>query len=188
MSDECKKAYLNIEREIDAARRLPRNVFRAQWGRFYLFDPDWMFEGAFVPKVSSLLDIEGAQCACIVNLDLDKGVDNCASKFLIDRHSTKDEFQNLLRGTNANDGWVYNMDRFGCVSEKALWCIYCERPSELAVLGIKQGMQYETYGPVLESLCAGRVSDVANGVAAYEFCSHSLSREWQEEILKEYGV
>lgn len=183
---ECLQASENLARTIDVENRFPNYVFRGTWDRFYLFGSDWIFEGAFMDKVSSLLGVEGSTCACLVNLDCE--IDDASRMFLIDHGTTATTYQDLLRGTGPNDGWIYAMDRFACISDQGMWCIYCERQNELAVIGFRQGVSCERYKSVLESVHAGRVADVVAGRTDYELSAHVISREWRKQILRLYGV
>lgn len=81
-------------------------------GGFHLFDSDWMFEAAFVEKVIALLAIERASCACLVNLDRESGSEQAS--FVVDERTTRDPYRDRLRGFGPGDGWLYEMNRFGC--------------------------------------------------------------------------
>jgi hypothetical protein len=183
-SHECLEASEKLVGAIDVGSRFPSNVYRGVWSDFYLFDPDWMFEGAFVDKVSSLLAFEGATCACLANLDSDVG--DTSSAFFIDSGITADVYQCRLQGTSPGNGWIYAMGRFACISNKGTWCIYCERQNELAVIGFGQDALCEDFKSVLETVCAGRVADVLAGRADYELSDHVASRDWRREILRQY--
>lgn len=184
-SQACLKAFENIAVALDAKVRLPKRVFRDGWADFHLFNSDWIFEGEFVERVLSMLAIEGASCACLLNLDREAS-DNEA-QFMIHGRTTVEAFQARLRGTGLGDGWVYDIDRFGCTSNKGSWGIYCERPSELAVIGFRLSGSYQQYDAVLESLHAGRVASVATGRAAFELSDQVISGEWKDEIVRYYG-
>jgi hypothetical protein len=185
-SSGCSKASENLTKVIDVESRFPNYVFHELWCDFHLFDSDWIFEGAFVDKVLSMLDAEGSSCACLVNLDRD--MDDALRVFVIDSSATAAAYQRLLRGSGSADGWIYAMDRFACISDKGTWCIYSERQNELAIIGFMQGTSGEMYRSVLEVLHAGRVADVLAGHADYEPSAHVVSREWRDEILKRYGA
>lgn len=185
-SSECLRASENLEGAIDLSNQLPNNVFVGAWKNFYLFDSDWIFEGAFVEKISSMLDAEGSSCACLMNLD--HNMDHVSRKFIVDRVTTAAAYQSLLRGTGPTDGWIYAMDRFACISDKGGWCIYCERQNELAVIGFRQGVSCERFKSVLESVHAGCVADVLAGRADYELSAHVISHEWKDKILAQYGA
>jgi hypothetical protein len=179
---KCPRAYSNLEAAIDRNARLPRNVFRSGWANFYLFNSDWMFEGAFIEKVRTMLQHEGANCACIVNLDRDAGA--APATFAIETSTTVQEYQRRLAGAGPGDGWVYDMDRFGWTSDTGTWCIYCERASELAIVGFRVEAMQEQYQFVLALLHASRVASVGASPSRFEFAAHSISRAWQVEIVQ----
>jgi hypothetical protein len=183
-SEHCQRAQANLLSAIDGKSRLPKNVFRPGWGTFYLFNSDWMFEGAFVEKVRMLLKHEGASCACIINLDRDIGV--APYSFAIDDSTAAQDYQRRLVGVGPGDGWVYDMDRFGCTSDIGMWCIYCERASELAIIGFRAEALQERHEFVLATLHASRISSVGASPSRFEFSSHSMSTEWQAEIMRNY--
>lgn len=182
--EQYRRAHSNLEAAIDRTTRLPKNVFKPGWGAFHLFNSDWMFEGAFVDKVRRMLQQEGSTCACIVNLDRD-GCDALAA-FAIEGSTTVQDYQRRLAGAGPGDGWVYDMDRFGCTSDSGTWFIYCERVSELAIVGFRAEALQERHQFVLAALHASRVSSTSASPSRFEFASHSISRAWQAEIIQNY--
>jgi hypothetical protein len=182
--EQCRRAHTNLDAAIDRTARLPTNVFKPGWGSFYLFNSDWMFEGAFVEKVRTMLQQEGANCACIANVDHDLGTTLAA--FAINDSTTTQDYQRRLAGAGPGDGWVYDIARFGCTSDIGSWCIYCERASELAIVGFRAEALQERHQFVLASLHASRVSSTGAKPGRFEFASHSISPEWQAEIMRNY--
>ena len=184
-SQGCLQASENLGRAIDVESRFPDLIFRESWNGFYFFDSDWIFESSFVDKISSMLDTEESSCVRLVNLDRD--MDDATRTFVIDRSTTAATYQNLLRGMGPTDGWIHAMDRFACISDKGMWCIYCERQNELAVIGFQQSITREGYKSILESVHAGRITDVVAGRADYELSAHVISREWKDRLLVQYA-
>jgi hypothetical protein len=182
--EHFQRSQSNLLAAIDSEARLPKNVFRPGWGSFCLFDSDWMFEGAFVEKVRLLQGHEGASCACIINLDRDRC--DAPYSFAIDERTSVQDYERRLAGVGPGDGWVYDIDRFGCTSDIGTWCIYCERASELAIIGFRGVALQERYHFLLAALHASRVSSVGASPIRFEFSSHSISREWQAEIVRNY--
>ncbi len=162
----CSAAFRNLAAALEIDKRLPEYVLRGEWAGFHLFDSDRMFEAAFVEKVIALLAIEGASCACLVNLDRESGSEQAS--FVVDERTTRDPYRDRLRGFGPGDGWLYEMNRFGCVSDKGSWCIYRERPSGLTIIGFRRSFAHEAFKPVPESLHAGRAASVVAGSASYE--------------------
>lgn len=183
--DECPRAPANLEAAIDRSNRLPKNVFSPDWVDFHVFDSDWIFEGAFVEKARAMLHHEGANCACIV--DLDRDAKTALATFVIDMDTTIQEYQRRLSGVGFGDGWIYDISRFGCTSDVGSWCIYCERASELAIIGFRVGTMLNKYQFILASLRARKVTSVGGNSSRYEFLSHSISSAWKDEIARNYG-
>jgi hypothetical protein len=183
-NEACKKAVGNLAVGLDARVGFPGRVLSGKWVDCHLFNSDWIFEGAFVDKVRSMLATEGALCACLANLDRESS--DRAAHFMIHDQTTAEEFKGCLQGDGPEDGWIYDLGRFGCVSDRGSWCIYCERDSELAVIGFISDELCHQYDAVLKSLHAGRVAAVVAGRADFELSSHVISAEWKEELARHY--
>jgi hypothetical protein len=143
-----------------------------------------MFEGAFVEKVRMMLQREGSTCGCIANLDRYAVV--APAVFAIDEATTAQDYQRRLAGTGPDDGWVYDIGRFGCTSDVGSWCIYCERASELAIIGFRAEALPEQHEFLLASLHASRTESVGANPNRFDFAAHSISRAWQRELLQNY--
>jgi hypothetical protein len=183
---ECAKALSNIGHSLDEARRFPRNVFRGQWST-YFFDSDRIFDGGFVEQVKGLLDIEGGVCACLINLDCTAEADRDDHVLFIERSTAPDIYRGLLRGAHPGRGWIHDMGRFACSSDLCQWLIYCERASEIAVIGIRSGASVERYAPLLSQLNAAQIAEAIGKPLSYGFSSEALSSQWRSELLKDYG-
>ncbi|HNP34892.1 MAG TPA: hypothetical protein PKK10_03470 [Woeseiaceae bacterium] len=146
-----------------------------------------MFDAAFVGHVKALLEIEGATCACLANMDASVDDDLRKSRFFIDRTTTPDSYQLLLRGTNPGVGWIYDIDRFGCSSEASEWCMYCERSSEIAIIAFRCDVSLERYVPVIKSFKAVHIAEALKQQLAYGFSSQALAAAWRSELLAEYA-
>jgi hypothetical protein len=187
ISSECESALLNVEKCLAPDVRFPRNVFVGQWDQFFFFDSDLLFDSAFVDQVKTLLDIEGAACACLVNLDISTETAGGNRQFFIDRGTTPSSYKDLLRGEHPGQGWIYDIGRFGCVSDLRQWAIYCERNSEIATIAIRSQSAIDRYGLFLSRLNAMRVTDAVSKPISYGFSPEALSAEWRNVLLQEYG-
>jgi hypothetical protein len=181
----CQKALANLSRSLDASRRFPENVFSGKWGGFLFFDSDWIFEGPFVEVAKTLVEIEGGQCACISNLDEAAGADR--SSFFIDQKIAGQDFQSFLQGPRIGDGWIYGVDRFGCISDVGQWCIYCERRNEIAVIAVRESRAVEKCGAAIAQFKAMPIDQAIALPLSYGFSERALSAEWRTELLKQYA-
>jgi len=187
MRNECLNALSNLSKTIDAGRRFPRNVFLGPWSDFLFFDSDWLFDARFVEQVKSLLDIEGGTCACLANLDQITDGDQDRHLLFIDGSTTQNAYRLLLKGETSGSGWIHDMDRFACVSDVSQWCIYCERASEIAVIGFQTDISVERYMLVVAQLKAARIAEAAWHDLFYGFSAQALSAQWRSELLQEYA-
>lgn len=186
LKQACAKATDNVTRQIYHDRQFPRNVFGAQWYQFFFFDSDWMFEAEFVGYVKSFLESEGATCACLTNIDAAKHGERLESRFLIDRTTSPEEYQSLLKGAGPGTGWIYDIDRYGCASDVCEWYIYCERRSEIGVIAIRRDVSPERYIPVIAQFKAVSLREAIEKPLTYGFSPRALSEGWRRELLAEY--
>ena len=175
----------NLGEAIDGQRHCPENVFKENWGTFSVFHADWIFEGAFVEKVLSLLREEGSSIACLVYLAADAASSRPA--FAFDRESTAAAFESALRGAGPQDGLSYAIQRFACISDRGLWCIYCERQNELALFGRRRESSRDAFEAFLCSVSARRIADVASGAEDFGFSEVEISDEWRAQLLRAYS-
>jgi len=183
LSGECAQALANIRHLLDESRWFPEYVFRGQWSRFFFFDSDWMFDPAFVERVQTLLKIDGGKCVCIANFD--RTVRRDDRLFFIDRHTPPVAYRELLCGAPPSEGWFTDIGRFGCCSDADDWCMYSERASEIAVIGIRSAARVEQIRPVLTQFHAAPLAEAIADPPSYGF--EVLSPQWRTELLKQYG-
>lgn len=182
------QALLNIQECLSSRLRFPRNVFVGSWDHYSFFDSDRVFDGSFVDQVKTLLDIEGATCACLVKLDAATETEADDRRFFIERGTTPESYMRLLAGEHTAQGWIFDFGRFGCASELSQWAIYCERNNEIATIAIKSNSMFEHYRLPLARLKASRISDAVSKPSSYGFSPEALSTEWRTVLLKESDV
>jgi hypothetical protein len=186
--DICARAQTKLG-GIDVTRRFPRNVFVGDWADFFFFDSDWMFDTVFVQIVKSLLEVEHAACACLANLDTPQNGDRGEGRvFFLTRETTGETYGSLLKGTGAGNGWIYDIDRFGCTSDVGDWCMYCERNNEIAVVAIRRNVAVGSYVSVLAKCKAMRIDDAIRQNHSYGFSEKALAPQWCSEFLQEYAA
>jgi hypothetical protein len=169
---------------IHLSKRLPENVFRSGWRDFHLFDSDWIFEQGFLKIVITLLDLEGSQCAYLV--DLDHSDLTSEPMLLIDRKTTIQDYEQQLLGRQLGDGWLYNTSRFCCTSDMHTWSIYLERSSEIAIIGFNATTSQEQFKSIFDLVKASKVSSIGASSTGYEFSRHLISSQWEAEIKNNY--
>ena len=184
----AERALANLSASIDVNHRFPMKVFIGEWSGFYFFDSEWIFDAQFIEIARELLKIEGAQCACLVDLDMPTGLEE--SSFFIEGTVTSLEFQSFLSGssTAAGVGWVHSVDRFGGTSDGGKWCIYCEKRNEIAVIAIRCNDAQEKYLPALAQFRALPIDQAISRPLSYGFTERALSSDWRDELLKQYKM
>jgi hypothetical protein len=184
----CVKAARNLAEQIDANARFPLNVFRPTWGKFLFFDSDWMFDSGFVDLVKSLLIVEGAECACLTNLDMTAGLAGQGNTIYIELGTTPANYLSQLRGAIPGAGWIHGIDRFGCTSNICEWTMYCERASEIAVIAIRDQVPVERYVRQISMLKAAPLAQAFEQPLAYGFTGTAMSAAWRDKLLVEYAT
>jgi hypothetical protein len=187
ISSVCGRAVLNVKKCLAPEFRFPRNVFVGRWDQFFFFDADRIFDSAFVDHVKTLLAIEGAACACLVNLDASTETADGDRQFFIDSNTTVSSYKDLLRGHQPGEGWIHDIGRFGCASDLCQWAIYCERNNEIAAIAIQSQPAFDRYRLLLSRLKATGVTDAVSKPMSYGFSPEALSREWRDLLIREYG-
>jgi hypothetical protein len=181
------QAISNVYNIISSDARFPKAVFTIDNARFFFFDSDWLFDSEFVGLVRQLLDIENAQCTCVIDLDAHKGTFGSKdSAIVIDRTSNGLNYIIQLKGSGPEDGWIYSVNRFGCASNVGNWCIYCERASELAVIALRESVRFENYDDILQRLKAMPIEKAITNSLCYGFSQRALSSEWRDQLLSNY--
>jgi hypothetical protein len=129
-NDGCHEARENVSTRVKPDCRFPRNIFAGDWSDFSFFDSDWMTQPDFVDHVKAFLDVDGAQCACLWNLDSE--VPNEPRFFFVRQQTTSKEYRAPLRGKTPGYGWLDAMERIACASASSAWCMYCEPNNDIS--------------------------------------------------------
>jgi hypothetical protein len=182
---ECAAAQQQLSTALRASSRFPNNVFAGDWIGYLFFDSDWIFESGFVAKAIMLLDSEGGSCARLSNLDR---ADEDGAVFSIDHSTTSDDYQRLLHEGVSGLRWNFTIDRFACISDLGRWCIYCERPNEIAVMAFRPGARLERYAQVVGALRAAPIEAAIGQSISWGFSARGLSPLWRTELLRHYGT
>lgn len=188
MSDRNQElALLNLSGSIDVEQHFPGKVFRGAWNTFLFFDPDRLFEASFAEVARSLIDGVGGSCVCMCNLDEAARISSFerASIFL-NRGTDPQEYKLRLLGTGPADGWLYAMERYGCVGDTGGWSIYCEKNNEIAVMAVRPSVTLDCLGPVVERLKAQPIGKALDNGTSYGLSARALSSEWRSKLMLNY--
>jgi hypothetical protein len=112
-----QRAFHNSIGALRLDRTFPLNVFRENWHDFHFFESDSLFEPTFIAVMNALLDNEGSQICCLINLGatVQKDYSNPPARYL-DRPTDSAQYMSMLRGNGSPDAWLYLVDRYviGC--------------------------------------------------------------------------
>lgn len=182
-----ERAAKNLASTLATDRRFPANVFQGSWFTFFFFDPDLLFEPQFVERLRILLTTENGSAVCMRNLDIPtvEGRSGQGSLFL-NRETTGETYLAKLQDTGPASGWLYRMDRYGCMSDVGKWCIYCERNNEIAVIAIRQGGV--SVSALEKHLHALPIERAIEKPASYGLSAGGLPLDWLNRLLKEYAT
>lgn len=187
LQPSCIAALENTRSLVRADRSFPGNVFVGPWHEFLFFDSDWIKDPEFVRTVQSLLRVEGATCACLLKLDSGTGLEDQVRQLFIQEETETGAYQRLLAGKGPEDGWVYDIARYCCASDKAEWCLYCEEASEIGVVAFREAEPFAMYGPAIAELHAVHLDDAIAGPVSYGLSERGLSPAWRTELRRQYG-
>jgi hypothetical protein len=176
-------AFRNVRLALHTGRRLPQQVFTEGWGNFEFFDSDWMRVQEFIQTIQRLLNIEGGQEACLVNLDYrDNGIGPHA--FRIDLATT--EWRSALDGPLGID-WFTSMARLGASSDAGGWCAYCEPTEEIGVMAFRFPELHERVRSVLKTLHALPISAKIAAADCYAFSNVASNPQYFASLVSSYA-
>ncbi|WP_309853863.1 hypothetical protein [Caballeronia sp. LZ003] len=181
-------AVANLKQALDFDALLPKSVFSAAWGTFRFFESDRMFESNFVEIVRTLLAVESAKLACMINVDGSNELKtDVVDALFIDGGSGEHDYDDALREGGPQRGWLFDVDRYACSSEKGAWCIYCEKSNEVAVLSLRNSADLTKYERALQQLDSRPVSDLLGAGYSDRFPFNRLVSEWRDGLVRHYG-
>ncbi|WP_250526571.1 hypothetical protein [Caballeronia sp. GAWG2-1] len=181
-------AVANLKQALDFDALLPNSVFSAAWGIFRFFESHRMFESNFVEIVRTLLAVESAKLACMINVDRSNELKtDVVDALFIDGDSGEHDYNDALREGGPQGGWLFDVDRYACSSEKGAWCIYCEKSNEVAVLALRNSADLMKYERALQQLDARPVSDLLGVEYSDRFPFNRLVSEWRDGLARHYG-
>jgi hypothetical protein len=183
-----RQSFYNVVGALRLTRFFPANVFSGIWSSFLFFQSDRMFAAGFAEVVGDFLRAENSSVCCLLNLSeaVSLEFENAAAVYL-DGMITKADYQACLRGGGPATGWLYSMGRYGCASNKGEWDIYCEKDSDIAVVGLRNPNGLKKFRPAIQKLQAAPIEAVQNGELAALFPFSHMSPEWHRGLTLNYG-
>ncbi|MBB3973610.1 hypothetical protein [Hansschlegelia beijingensis] len=171
-----------VDESIDRERKLPDQVFTGRWRAFLIFASDNMFSKDFVALIKEVIRLENAECVALVNLSRDAPFQR--SVIAIDGRTSPDKYMASLREGGPSNGWIYDVERYGCASDSGAWAIYAERLNDVAVLGFRSVDSRSPLATIFASLCAATVdkyddSDSTSIIGA-------PGSDWRSAMLSNY--
>jgi hypothetical protein len=183
---QCGEGALrNLRLGLTPEKRLPDKLFARDWSHFRLFNSDEIFVVDFVDKVRMLLQIEGAGCACMANLDVNFSSPQ-RDAFFLNRSTTPSAYLEHLKGDIAGTGWIDRMDRFGITSDIGSWLIYCEKANEIAIIAFRSEVKLSQFNQIVTQIGALPVKAAISKPVCFVFASGAMSKEWSDRLIETY--
>jgi len=182
-----EQAYLNVIGGLVPERRFPKMVFLGVWRSFLFFESDRIFASGFVEVIADLLRADNSSVCCLLNIT-EAGSSELygESAIYVDSLFTESEYRARLRGDGPATGWLYSMDRYGCASNKGEWEIYCEKDSDIAVIGFRNENGVRKFREAIRKLRAASIESLKDGELANLFPFSHLSLEWKRDLSNNY--
>jgi len=183
---KCNAAAIRVmEESISSRSCFPHSVFSGHWSRYLFFDSDWLFETTFIETTKNIIRTEGAKCAAIVKFSESQADEDV---FFVSDDTDPDEYRVRLSGYNEATGWIYDFGRFAVTSEIGTWCVYCERRSEIGVIGFRQLRDEVLLLPQIAHFKPATVWDAISSQSIYGLSEQGASHKWRSELLKNYST
>jgi hypothetical protein len=111
-SDDAKRrAFGHVFGSINSAVSFPSQVFLGSWGAFLFFESDRLFSPGFAVIAAGLLNAEGAEVCCLLNLsETDRMVYEEAAMLFIDAGMEPHSYDAALRQGGPANGWLFGME------------------------------------------------------------------------------
>jgi len=180
-------SFNNVISSIDIELMLPDKVFVEKYSVFRFFQSDRMFVSSFINIVQEILKLEESAVCCLINFSMTNAIEhNEAAGIFIDATSKGDAYEAQLRLGGPAAGWLFGVDRYGCASNKGEWSIYCEKQSDIAVIGL-QDCIHNRFASPLEKLHAETIDFLAQQGSAAPFPFNILTPEWKKGLIGNYA-
>ena len=182
--DIYAKAVENVWSALVSGRIFPNQVFTLGWRHYRFFDADLMLDRDFIGLTNQLLELEGAKCACMVNVDTGTNAEVLPSTIQLDQRSPTETFAAVTQGPI---NWLTCMVNLGASSDLGGWCAYCEPMAEIAVIAFRSSELYERAGNILAGLQAGTVKQQLAEPKIYVFMHAAMNPGYFEQLAAEYS-
>jgi hypothetical protein len=183
-----RQAFHNVVSALTPAKFFPENVFSGIWSAFLFFESDRMLAEGFAEIIGDFPRADNSSLCCLLNLSETRSLEfENASAIYLDAMVTGSEYRARLRGDGPATGWLYSMDKYGCASDKGEWEIYCEKDSDVAVIGLRNANGAKKFGGAIQKLRAAAIETLGDGELAGLFPFSQLSPEWRRGLTLHYG-
>ena len=188
-SDDAKRrAFGHVFGSINSAVSFPSQVFLGSWDAFLFFESDRLFSPGFAVIAAGLLNAEGAEVCCLLNLsETDRMVYEEAAMLFIDAGMEPHSYDAALRQGGPANGWLFGMDRYGSASDRGGWSIYCEKGNDVAAIALRQPRDTGKYIECLKQLHAEPITVLLNASSAASVPFGELTEPWRRGLTQSYA-
>jgi hypothetical protein len=182
------RAFHNSIGSLRPDRTFPLNVFRENWHDFLFFESDSLFEPAFIAVMNGLLDNEGSQICCLLNLGatVQENYSNPPARYL-DRSTDPSQYISMLRGNGSPDAWLYLVDRYVFASDVGEWCIYCEKENDVGVIAFSGRDGTNKFSSAIGTLQATSINSAREMPREGAFRFDKLMPAWRSTLVEQYS-
>ncbi|MEM5370065.1 hypothetical protein V4C53_29060 [Paraburkholderia azotifigens] len=181
------QAYMNAVAFHNREKSFPEQVFNGHWQKFLFFQSDYLFSSEFVDTVHDLLRQEQAHTVCLINLgQVDTDHPEVTAAIYLDDATNARMYRDRLIAGGPDHGWLFAVDRYVCTSDAGNWCIYCEKDSDIAVVGLRVVDGSPELGVCFQNVFATTISALLEDGEQTLFPFNQLLPEWREGLLANY--
>jgi hypothetical protein len=106
----------------------------------------------------------------------------------LDAITTNRSYEAALEGDGPANGWIYQMDNYGCMSDIGEWCIYCEKANDIALIALRETtIDEDKFEIPLRHLCAKPIEQLISGGDSPLFPFDHLVPAWRKRLIDNYG-
>jgi len=188
-SDEVKRrAFGHVIGSINSAASFPGQVFLGNWGAFLFFESDRLFASGFAVIAAGLLNAERAEVCCLLNYSETGRMEyESAAMLFIDAGTEPHAYDAMLRRGGPANGWLFGMDRYGSVSDRGGWSIYCEKGNDVAAIALRQPNDTGKYVAYLKQLRAEPITVLLEAGSAASVPFGQLTEPWRRGLTQHYA-
>ena len=182
-----EKAFSNVVLALELAKTLPDQVFDGIFSDFFFLDIDFIFSPKFPVVISRLLKIDSATACCLLNITKTAHFHwRHAATVYLNASTTGEQYYEQIAGNSNTVGWILDVGRYGCTSDKGEWVIYCERPNDVAVIAFRNKSFLQKVFDSVPELELYRVGSLLDDKVGAFFPYSHLTRNWETDLRANY--